>query len=57
MDKYQRGNRHSLKMGFVHVNVLDRFVLNVAGGRFFLWLYFTCMCSVSRREGRGLWME
>ena len=32
--KIKRGNRHSLKMGFVHVNVLDRFVLNVAGGRF-----------------------
>ena len=33
MDKDQRGNCHSLKMGFLHVNVLDRFVLNVAGGR------------------------
>ena len=33
MDKDHRGNSHSLKMGFLHVHVLDRFVLNVGGGR------------------------
>ena len=32
MHKDQRGNQRSLKMGFVHVYVVDRFVLNVGGG-------------------------
>ena len=46
MDKDHRGNRHSLKMGFLHVNVLDRFVLNVGGGRIpvvVLYLHVFCV--------------
>ena len=37
MDKDPRGNRPSLKM---HVNVLDRFVLNVAGGRICVVVFY-----------------
>ena len=40
MDKDPRGNRSSLKMGFLHVNVLDRFVLNVAGGRICVVVFY-----------------
>ena len=43
MHKDQRGNQCSLKMGFVHVYVVDRFVLNVGGGGIVFYLHVFCV--------------